>query len=375
MTYDQAHGRRIYVNGVDTEDPEVLGPALLLNWNPDYTFAIGREVSNNRSWRGTVKMVAIYRAALSPAQIKQNFDAGSAQRFNLRFSLDSTLGAGAWIEFTVSEFDAYSYLFCAPTLETNGRTGFSVQTIRVAVNGVAPIASQSFRTLDMPITTSRTQLSMQCQVVPKDLGADQDTFHIFFDVLGNLSEPIADIGANPPPPPGPAMPFPGIGIRDFAEINDTMGKLTNVGVANPTVRATYLELQQQLPGNNDVKAFVSAQQVGIARLSLEYCDQMVENGGLRTAFFGSSFPFTEPATTAFDTQAERDMIINPLVDKMMGTTLANQPNQTDVRPVLNTLLDELTAGCTDTSCPATFTRNAVKGVCSAVLSSAATQIH
>ena len=250
-----------------------------------------------------------------------------------------------------------------------------MQTIRVAVNGVAPIASQSFRTLNTPITASRTQLSTQCQVVPKDLGADQDTFHIFFDVLGNLSDPIADIGANPPPPPGPAQAFPGIGIRDFAEINDTMAKLTNVGVTNPTARATYLELQQQLPGSNDVAAFVSAQQVGIARLSLEYCDQMVENAGMRTAFFGSSFPFTEPATTAFDTQAERDMIINPLVDKMFGTTLGNQPNQTDIRPVLNTLIDELTTGCTAATCPASFTRNAVKGVCSAVLSSAAVQIH
>ena len=78
---------------------------------------------------------------------------------------------------------------------------------------------------------------------------------------------------------------------------------------------------------------------------------MVENAGMRTAFFGSSFPFTEPATTAFDTQAERDMIINPLVDKMMGTTLANQPNQTDIRPVLNTLIDELTTGCTARNLP------------------------
>ena len=84
---------------------------------------------------------------------------------------------------------------------------------------------------------------------------------------------------------------------------------------------------------------------------------------------------SEPATTAFDTQGERDMIIDPLVDKMFGTTLGNQPNQTDIRPVLNTLIDQLTTGCTATSCPATFTRNAVKGVCSAVLSSAAVQIH
>lgn len=376
LTYDRTHGRRMYVDGVFTEDADTVPGAMLINWDPSYSFAIGRETSNNRTWRGVVKSVAIFKAALTQAQIMQNYLAGASQRFTLRFPLDTALGAGAWVEFQVSEFDAYSYLFCAPVLETAGRTGFSVQTIRIAVNGVAPIASQSFRTLDIPITMSRTQLSTQCQVVPKDLGVDQDTFHVFFDTLGTASLPIADLGPNPPPAPGPAQAFPGIGIRDFAEINDTMGKLTGVGVNNATVKATYLELLQQLPGTNDPYGFVSAQQVGIARLSLEYCDQMVENVGLRNGFFGvGTFDFTATGDVAFDTQTKRDAIINPLVDKMLGLSLNNQPDQTDVRPVLNTLIDELTTGCTAATCPASFTRNAVKGVCSAVLSSGAVQIH
>jgi hypothetical protein len=378
MTYDPVHGRRFYVDGVFTDDVDPTPAAMLIGWDPSYTFSIGREPSNNRRWFGVVKSVAIFKKALTPAQIMQNYLAGASQKFALRFGLDSTLGAGAWIEFQVSEFDAYSYLFCAPVLETAGRTGFSVQTIRVAVNGVAPIASQSFRTLNIPVTMSRTQLSNQCQVVPKDLGADQDTFHIFFDVLGTLSDPIADVGPNPPPPPGPPKSFPGIGIRDFAEINDTMGKLTGVGSNNASVKATYLELLQQLPSTNDPYGFVSAQQVGIARLSLEFCDQLVENTSLRNAFFGTgpgSFDFTQTGDTAFDSQAKRDAIIDPLVDKMLGTALNNQPAQADVRPVLNTLIDQLTAGCTAATCSTTFTRNAVKGVCSAVLSSGAAQLQ
>jgi hypothetical protein len=121
---------------------------------------------------------------------------------------------------------------------------------------------------------------------------------------------------------------------------------------------------------------VSAQQVGIARLSLDYCDQLVENTALRNAFFGAgTFDFTQPGTTAFDSQVKRDAIIDPLVDKMLGTALNNQPGQADVRPVLNTLFDQLTANCTAATCDATFTRNAVKGVCSAVLSSAAAQLN
>jgi concanavalin A-like lectin/glucanase superfamily protein len=378
VTYDQTHGRQVFVNGVFTTDKDPVGPALLLNWNPTYTFAVGRETTNNRTWKGVVKMIAIFKNALTPAEIMQNYLAGSNQRYTLRFGLDSSLGAGAWIEFTVSEFDAYSYMFCAPVLETNGRTGFSVQTIRIAVNGVAPVASQSFRTLNLPITASRTTLSNQCQVVPKDLGADQDTFHIFFDTLGTQSEPIADLGPNPPPaPPGaPAIPFPGIGVRDFAEINHTMAKVTGVATNNSTVNGTFQDVLQQLPSGNDPYSFVSAQQVGIARLSLDYCDQMVENTALRDAFFGAgSFDFTATGDVAFNTQAKRDAIIDPLVDKMVGTNLGDQPGQTDVRPVLNTLLDSLTNGCTAATCSATFTRNAVKGVCSAVLSSAAVQIQ
>jgi len=214
--------------------------------------------------------------------------------------------------------------------------------------------------------------------VPKDLGADQDIFHIFFDTLGTESMPMTDLGPNPPPspPPAPAVPFPGIGVRDFAEINNTMARVTGVSIGNATVSGTFQNVLQQLPTNNDPYSFVSAQQVGIARLSLDYCDQMVESSALRDAFFGAgSFDFTATGDVAFNTQAKRDAIINPLVDKMVGTSLSDQPGQADIRPVLNTLFDQLTSGCTAATCPASFTRNAVKGVCSAVLSSAATQIQ
>ncbi|HTO71868.1 MAG TPA: LamG-like jellyroll fold domain-containing protein [Myxococcota bacterium] len=378
ITYDQTHGRQIYVNGVYTTDKDPVAPALLLNWDPTFTFAVGKETTNNRTWKGVVKMLTIFRQALTPAQIMQNYLAGSNQLYTLRFGLDSALGNGAWIQFTVSEYDAYSYLFCAPLLDTNGRTGFSVQTLRIAVNGTAPVASQAFRTLNTTITQSQTQLSQQCQIVPKDLGAAQDMFYIFFDTLGTQSMPIADLGPNPPPqpPPAPAVPFPGIGVRDFAEINNTMSKVTGVATSNTTVSGTYSDVIQQLPTNNDPYSFVSAQQVGIARLSLDYCDQMVENTALRNAFFGAgSFDFTATGDVAFNTQAKRDAIINPLVDNIVGKTLADQPDQTDIRPVLNTLFDQLTNGCTAATCTSTFTKNAVKGVCSAVLSSAAAQIQ
>ena len=374
LTYDQANGRRIFVNGVFTDDVDEVPTALLLNWNPAHTFALGNEVSNNRIWRGIVKFVAIYEDVLTQAQMMQNYLAGASQRYTLRFGLDGALAPNAYVEFTVSEFDAYSYLFCSPVLNTAGRVGFSVQTIRISVNGVAPVASQSFRLLNTAITQGSTRLSEQCQVVPKDLGSDQDVFHIFFDTLGDLSSPMADLPGSPPLPPAVVAPSAGIGIRDFAQINDSMSELTGVPVTNSAVRATYLELVQALPSDSDVEAFVSAHQVGISRLALDYCDQMVESTSLRNAFFGVGFDWTQPATT-FASVGPRDQIINPLGAKMLGTSLANQPTAAEVRPHLDLLLDQLTAGCTALSCPASTTRNVVKGVCASVLSSAAVQLH
>jgi len=376
LTYDQANGRRVFVNGVWTDDVDEVPADLLVNWNPDYTFVLGNEVSNNRIWLGTVKMVAIYEDILTDEQIMQNYLAGASRRYSLRFGLDSSLAPNAYVEFTVSEFDAYSYLFCSPVLNTAGLTGFNVQTVRISVNGVAPVASQSFRMLNTTITQASTRLSEQCQVVPKDLGMEQDVFHIFFDTLGTASLPMADLPGSPPAPPGVVDPSAGIGIRDFAEINDSMSELTGVPVTNAAVRSTYLELIQALPSNNDVEAFVSAHQMGISRLALDYCDQMVETTGLRDAFFGAGFDWTQAPTT-FSATGPRDQIINPLSAKMLGTGLANQPTAAEVRPHLDTLINQLTAGCTATSCPATTpsTRNVVKGVCASVLSSAAVQIH
>lgn len=376
ITYDQNRGRRIFVNGAFTDDEDEVPPANLFNWYEDMTFSVGAEPTGNRPWRGVVKLIAIYDEVLTQNQITQNFNAGASQQYILRFGLDSALANGAYIQFTVSEFDAYSYLFCAPLLVSGGTRGFTVQTIRISVNGVPPVASQSFRTLNAEITEDSTQLSMQCQVVPKDLGSAQDVFHVFFDALGNVSSPIADVPASPPPTPGVVDPSPGIGIRDFAEINDSMAELTGVPVTNAKVNATFQEILQQLPGNNDVRSFVSAQQVGISRLALDYCDELIENTGFRNALFGSpGFDWTQDATTAFSTVGQRDSLINPLSVRMLGTGLGNQPTSADVRPHLDTLIDQLTAGCTAASCPASQTRNVGKGVCAAVLSSAAVQLH
>ncbi|MEM9058140.1 MAG: LamG domain-containing protein, partial [Pseudomonadota bacterium] len=91
---------------------------------------------------------------------------------------------------------------------------------------------------------------------------------------------------------------------------------------------------------------------------------------------GQYFPgvdLSAPANTAFDTTAERDALLDPLLDRMLGVGLATQPEPADVKTELNALIDRLTqcgAGC-DSERTATTT----KAVCSAVLGSAATLVQ
>ncbi|MEE9279523.1 MAG: LamG domain-containing protein [Myxococcota bacterium] len=374
-TYDQVNGRQIYVNGVFTDDVDEFAPAPLINWNPDYTFVLGNETSNNRLWRGQIKLVAVFARALTPAQVLQNYQAGAVDRFTLRFGLDDWIDVGSYMEFEVSDFDAYSYQFCFPTVVTSNPNGFQIGSIRIAVNGAAPVASQSFRNVSAAITQNEQRLSELCSVVPKDLGANLDQFSVFFDVLAGNDVRVVEA------PPVPAVdlsvlpPSPDIGIRDFARINDTMSEITGVDPNTPSVAATFEELEQQLPVDTNIASFVSSHQVGIAKLALEYCNELVETPALRQAFFGAGFQFDQPVPTAFAGQAEKDMIIDALVDNMIGIALATQPTLAEVAPLLNALIDQLTAGCSAATCPATRTRVVVTGTCAAVLGSAAVHIH
>jgi len=377
ITYDQYRGRRIYVDGLWTDDLDEQGPGRLWNWDPNHTFLLGNEPSNDRLWLGKLQLVAVYDLALTQAQIDQNFAAGVGKRLIMRFDVSAWAGAGSFIEFMVSEFDEFSYLFCQPTFVSPNATGFRVANLRVAVNGVVPVSGQSFQSIDALVQEPRQLLSRQCSVISKDHGAADDVFTIEFEALGNFADPV-----DPGPPPVPPTevfgdPLPSEGLRDFDKVNTTMASLTGVDPNSAGVSDTFAELEQQLPGTFDLRTFSSSQQVGISKLALEYCDALIESNALRTAFFGTTpaFQFDQPVTTAFSDQAKRDLIIDRLVDRLLGANIAYQPSRDEARPALNDLISELTAGCTATTCDATRTRNVVKGACTAVLSSAAVTVH
>jgi hypothetical protein len=373
ITYDAFRGRRIYVDGRWTDDVDpVQPPGRLWNWDRNFPFALGNDPNGeDRQWEGQVRLIAIYDRALTDAQILQNFNAGVGRRLLMRFDVGRWAGAGSFIEFQVSEFDNGSYMFCAPTFRTPTPAGYQLANIRIAVNGVVAPTGQAFVTIDTPITEQRQALSTRCSVIPKVNGAAGDQFSIVFEHLGGFQ----NVETEPTPIPFTVIldpgATPGHGVRDFARIRETMATVTGVSSLVPDIDATFGELEQQLPSEFEVRSFVSSHQVGIAKLSVEYCDALVDNTGLRDAFFGA-FPWTTVPETVFADPARRTQVADALYNRMYGTGLAGQPTLADTRAEVSSMIDGLLVSC---PCAASRTPVIVKGACTAVLSSAAISMH
>ena len=109
--------------------------------------------------------------------------------------------------------------------------------------------------------------------------------------------------------------------------------------------------------------------MAVTQMAIKYCDQLVETDSLRNNYF-SGFDFTQNASTAFNTQ-DRSLILTPLTTNMLGTSLSDQPNNTDVFNELDNLITRLT-DCSDGKvCDANYTKTVVKAVCAGALGSAA----
>jgi hypothetical protein len=160
---------------------------------------------------------------------------------------------------------------------------------------------------------------------------------------------------------------PDIGVRVFDEINATMAQITGVSPQNAAVKQTYETVKQQLPVVESIEGFLSAHQVAVAQLAIEYCNALVESGTLRSAFF-PDFDFGQPAMTAFDSDAERDLVLDPLIARVLNVNVATQPSVASVKTELNGLIDKLTA-CGG-GCAADRTEVVVKATCAAALGSA-----
>ncbi len=370
VTYNPVDGRRVYVNGVFSDDIDSVEGGILADWNDTYALVLGNEASGNRLWQGVIRLAAIHNRALSAEQIQQNFDVGVGEKFFLLFSIGHLIDVPqSYIVFEVSQFDSYSYLFSEPFyvgLDSNATaSAIPLQGMRIGVNGREAIVGQSFAQLNTSITTSaasNTQvLSTLGTIIALEKGAETDEFFLTFEVLGSNSNVTV---------PGTPVTLPvgldgaatsDIGVRTFDEISATMQEITGVSIAaNPSLLSTYIDIKQALPSVEDIEAFLSSHQMAVTQLAIGYCDALVETN---PGFFGS---------VNFDgilSVASRSNVIDPLVSAVLGANIGTQPDSVATAGELDTLFDQLCG--VNTSCSAVQTKPASKGVCAAVLGSAA----
>jgi hypothetical protein len=332
LTYDAVNGRQIYVNGalVPVADPQKGG--TIATWDSTFALVLGNEVSGDRSWQGLIKFVAIHSRSMTPAQVLQNFNAGVGERYYLLFDVSAVTGVSqAYIMMTVSQYDSYSYLFYQPTFISLDSTvtastlpSIPVQGMRIGINGTVPQVGQAYIPLNTTVsgtgyTSQGEVLSNIGTVIGLQAGPLTDQFFLTFDKLGNKTDVVVEaIPTAPGNAPGPVVAD--IGVKTFAQINATLSALTGVPTTDPNVVATYQAVQQQLPPNPTLEGFSSSNQVGVAQLAVQYCNEMVNNPTL----LAQMLPGVTLSAGLFSSQAGIDSVSGPLAAKVL-TSGSHQP--------------------------------------------------
>jgi hypothetical protein len=397
MTYDPVNGRRIYVNGQFTGDVDGAGGGTLGDWDNSYAFVLGNEVSNNRQWQGVLRLVAIHNRALTLQQIQQNFQAGVGEKFFMLFGISHLVDVPkAYIMFEASQYDSSGYLFNNPkfiSLDPSAMPGsIPLKGMRIGVNGAEPHVGQAYRLMDTVIAdanyaaaTGQT-LSTVGTIIGLEQGPASDEFYLCFDTLGTRSD-VCSMYAEAVPPTFVNVPRPSdIGFRTFDKINATMAAVTGVSPNTAGVKTTFTNIRQSLPAIDSIEAFLSSHQTAIAQLAIQYCDALIESPQAATYFPGLALGGAPG--TVFGSNAGKDLLIDPLVNRMIGSNVTSQPSAaelknpytptdpttegTAVRPGLYDLIDTLKA-CSGTGCNGR-TKLVAKATCGAVLGSGAVLI-
>ena len=360
ITFDPVNGRRIYVNGVFTDDVDsrTSKGGSLIDWNDTYAFVLGNEVSGvANAWNGKLRMVAVHNRALSQAQIDQNYSIGVGQKYFMLFSVAELLGLDdAYVMFKVEQYDNTAYLFQEPTFisldDTYTPAGDIVlEGLRIGVNGKEAVSGQMFGHMNETIsandyTVDGQLLSRLGTVIAVQKGPESDEFFLTFEKLDTHENTRVEAEPTPPAAAPDATAVSEIGVKTFDEINTSMSFVTGVPTTNATIVDKYNTYKQQLPAIENITAFLASHQMGVAQLAMAYCNEAVisdKSLGINDAnrlFKGFDFNRTALNAGTFDT-ASKDQIINPLLVGLMNldlatpaNNLATQPDDADIRGLL-----------------------------------------
>ena len=348
-TYDPVTGRQIFVNGELIDVPDPISESTSINvWDDTFAFVLGNSSAEGNPWAGKIRLAAVHNKILTNDQIKQNFEAGVGQKYFLLFSIAEQTGIDdSYIKLEVSQFDSFSYLFNQPTFINLDPAwvpgGFTIQKMRIGINGKQAIAGQSFAYLDETVGSSTYSadegqlLSSHGAVIALEKGADSDEFFLTFEFLAGNSNAFIEPAPVPPADPADAEPSSDIGVRTFDEINATIAKITGIPVTNTTVNNLFVQYKQQLPTVETIDAFLSSHQMAIAQLALTSCSERVNLDSALPAIQRKLFTdvdFTESAETAFDTATKRGYAIDPVLNVLLPADLDSQPDQIEITDLL-----------------------------------------
>lgn len=377
VNFTPTGGRQIFINGEPTGDIDPDPAGILNEWDDSFALVLGNETDGKSLWQGALRMVAIHNRILTPEQIRANHEAGVGQKFFLLFSVSHLIDVPqSFVVFQVSQFDSFSYLFSKPFFisldPAQVPQNIPVEGIKIGVNGKESAVGQVFANLDVTLNANDyspangQSLSRMGGIIALEQGAETDEFFLSFARIGSNTNVVVEAALPPAPAPVNGDAVADIGLRTFDEINAAMSAITGVATTQPAVAATFTLVRQQLPGVESIEGFLSSQQMAITQLAIQYCDALVENTALRASFF-PGFDFNASAAAAFDV-AGRNLIIDPLLLKVVGQNLTTQPADADVRTELNNLITNLTS-CGG-ACAGDRTKTVVKASCAALLGSA-----
>jgi hypothetical protein len=352
VNFDPINGRSIYVNGEFTDDMDPAPVGNLNDWDDSFALVLGNEVSGDRQFQGTIRMLAIHNRVLTPEQIQQNLEVGVGQKFFMLFGIGHVDGVpeDSYIMFEVEQYDSYSYLFNKATfINLDGTvvpSDIRLEGMRIGLNGKEVAVGQAYSNLALTIGSNYDpatgeSLSDLGTVIALENGQDSDEFFLTFERLGDASNDFVEVSPTPPPPlPTPPVTAD-IGVRTFDEINAAMAALT--GVDEQLVKPQFDVLRQQLPAVETLEGFLSAHQMGIAQLAIAYCDNLVEDAGARSTFFARGFNFDMNVYDAFASNKQVD-VIDDLYDRMIGiprsgVDLSQMPTRAEVQLELNNPVD------------------------------------
>jgi mono/diheme cytochrome c family protein len=388
LTYSPVDGRRIYVNGVFTDDADAQGGGSLSDWDDTFALVLGNETSTNRQWEGVLRLVAIHNRALTQAQIEQNFEAGVGEKYFMLFNVSHLVDVPqAYVMLEASQLDSYGLQFAKPTfisLDPNASVAnLAIEGVRIGLNGSDRHGGQAYSPLAANIGASYTagagqQMSPIGTVIGLEKGVLDDLFFLSFEKIGTRTHAPPSVVVTLPPPAVDSPPESDVGLRTFDELNASFSLITGVSPTNVKVAATFETVKQSLPSIEKLGAFGPSQQTALAQLAIQYCNQMVETPALRTAFFGAALNPAAGATATFGSagtpnNANRDLVIEALLTKGINTGLDSNPDDTVISAELDNLINKLVAGPTGAASGGTGT--VMKATCGAVLGSATTLIQ